>query len=68
MTRLLFFERFIKKYGKPLLYIGGERKDTYDYCKKKKINCIFANLEGNEKIKVKTIRGSKELENFIQQL
>jgi hypothetical protein len=41
----LVFERFISKYGKPQLYVGGDRKDSYDYCKLNEINCVFANFE-----------------------
>lgn len=33
---------------KPIIYIGGDRKDSFDYCHKNKISCIFANLENKE--------------------
>lgn len=46
----IVFERFVKKYGKPLVYIGGSRKDSFDYCKEKGIPCLFANLEHQEEI------------------
>jgi phosphoglycolate phosphatase-like HAD superfamily hydrolase len=44
------FDRFIQKHGKPLVYIGGGRKDSYDYCKEKNISRIFANLEAGPEI------------------
>src|SRR3989338_9173379 len=64
------FDRFIKKYSKPVLYIGGDRKDSYDYCKKNKIQAIFANLENQEDIGgVITVHNLNELkieaEKFI---
>lgn len=65
--KIAVFKRFIKKHGKPLLYVAGERKDTYDYCKKKNIKCVFANLERNKKLDVKTVNSLKELSKFIQQ-
>ena len=44
------FDRFIEKHGKPLIYIGGSRKDSFDYCKEYGIPCIYANLEKEEEI------------------
>jgi predicted SnoaL-like aldol condensation-catalyzing enzyme len=46
----IVFDRFVMKYGKPLIYIGGSRKDSFDYCKENKIPCIFANLEAEKDI------------------
>jgi len=46
----IVFERFVKKYGKPFVYIGGNRKDSFDYCNENNIPCIFANLEKDEDI------------------
>lgn len=44
------FIRFLKKYGKPHLYVGGDRKDSYDFCKEKGIPAIYANFEGKPEI------------------
>lgn len=49
----IVFERFIKKYGKPALYIGGNKKETQNYCKRKKINSIFSENYNLEQIKRK---------------
>ena len=60
--KVIVLERFIKKYGKPIIYIGGDRKDSFDYCDKNNISCIFANLENQEDIEgVTTIHALKEL-------
>ena len=60
------FDRFIKKYGKPLLYIGGGRKDSYDYCAEYNINRIFANFEGGDEITgVKSVHSLEELKQTI---
>jgi hypothetical protein len=44
------FDRFVEKHGKPLVYIGGGRKDSFDYCDIMKIKCIFANFEKDDEI------------------
>lgn len=65
----IVFNRFIKRYGKPILYIGGSRKDSFDYCKEQNIPCIFANLDNSEKInEVKTIHNLTELKKEIYKL
>ena len=46
----LVFKRFIKKYKKPLIYIGGDRKDSFDFCKENNIPCIFANFENSPEL------------------
>ncbi len=46
----IVFERFIKKYGEPLIYIGGSRKDSFDYCREENIPHIFVNLESEKEI------------------
>ena len=43
--KTLVFDRFIRIYGKPFIYIGGDRKDSFDYCKQHNIRAIFANFE-----------------------
>lgn len=63
------FDRFIKKYGKPLLYIGGGRKDSYDYCKEKGIERVFANLDESEEISgVESVHNIEELKSKIDSL
>ena len=63
------FERFIKKYGKPLIYIGGERKDSFDYCKEKGIPCIFANFEKQPDIEgIESVRNLEELKQKLSKL
>ena len=62
----LVFVRFIKKHGKPIIYIGGSKKDSYDFCKQEKIPCIYANLEEDEEISgVETVHNLKELKDKI---
>lgn len=64
--KILVFQRFIEKYGKPLIYIGGNRKDSFDFCKQHGIKCIYANLENTEEIlKVKSIHNIQEIERAI---
>ncbi|KYK26229.1 hypothetical protein AYK26_05470 [Euryarchaeota archaeon SM23-78] len=46
--KTVVFDRFIRNYGKPVVYIGGDRKDSFEYCMDNSIPCIFANLEGDE--------------------
>ena len=63
------FERFITKYGKPLVYIGGNRKDSFDYCRERGIRCIFANGKNFELISklaefLSTIKNAKFKEHF----
>jgi len=67
--KIAVFERFTKKYGKPLIYIGGDKKDSFDYCKNHKIQGIFANLEGQEEIEgVKSVHNLEELGKKLAQL
>ncbi|MBI2124906.1 HAD hydrolase-like protein [Candidatus Pacearchaeota archaeon] len=63
------FERFIKKYGKPLVYIGGNRKDSFDYCRENGINCIFANLEKQQDIEgVESAYNLEELNQMLSRI
>ena len=62
----IVFERFIKKYGKPLIYIGGNRKDSFDYCGEKGIPCIFANFEKQPDIE--GVESAHNLEELKQKL
>jgi hypothetical protein len=65
--KIIVFNRFIKKYGKPLIYMGGNKKDSFDYCKENSINCIFVNSENEEEIKnIKSVHNLKELKEVIE--
>jgi len=65
----IVFRRFIEQYGKPIIYIGGDRKDSYDYCRENSIKTIFANLEGQEEIEeVESIHNLKELKAKLKKL
>jgi FMN phosphatase YigB (HAD superfamily) len=61
------FKRFIKKYGKPLIYIGGSKKESYDYCKEKGIPTIFVNLENEEEIEgTDSVHSLRELKDKMR--
>ena len=62
----IVFERFIKKYGKPLVYIGGNRKDSFDYCREKGISCIFANIE--KQLGIEGVESAHNLKELKQKL
>ncbi|MBW2990394.1 hypothetical protein KY348_01675 [Candidatus Woesearchaeota archaeon] len=65
--KVVVFDRFVKRYGKPGMYIGGNRKDSFDYCKKNNIPCIFANLEAGKDLEgVETVHGLEELKEKIK--
>ena len=65
----LVFNRFIKKYNKPLLYIGGDNISSFEYCKNKKISAVYSNLENTDAIKgVKSFNNLLELEEIIDNL
>ena len=67
--KALVFDRFINQYGTPLVYIGGGRKDSYDYCKQRNIPRIFANFENAEDIPgVINIHNLDELKEEIEKL
>lgn len=64
--KILVFKRFIENHGNPIIYLGGDRKDSYDYCKKNNIYCIFANLEQAEEIPgIKSIHNLEELKKEL---
>lgn len=64
----IVFERFIKKYGRPLIYIGGSRKDSFDYCRENNIPCLFANLEKEKEIaEVESAHSLKEIKQKLKQ-
>ena len=63
------FDRFIRKYGKPLIYIGGSKKESYDYCKEKGIPTIFVNLENEEELEgIESAHNLGELKDKIESL
>lgn len=60
------FERFIKKYGRPVIYIGGSRADSFEYCRENDIPALFANLEASEEIPgVESVHSLKELKQRL---
>ena len=62
------FDRFIKKNGKPILYIGNS-EDALSYSKRKGINTLYANLENKEEIKgIESINNLNGLEEKIKKL
>ena len=61
--KTLVFDRFIRIHGKPFIYIGGDRKDSFDYCKQHSIRAVFANLEDKEDMSgVESAHNLKEIE------
>ena len=63
------FGRFIQNHGKPLIYIGGGRKDSYDYCAEHEIRRVFANLEGRADLSgVESVHNLEELKEIIDSL
>jgi len=65
----IVFDRFLKKYGKPVLYLGTDRKESFDYCKKNKIHCIFVNIENMQEVKgVDAVHNFGELKEKIENL
>ncbi len=66
--KILVFRRFMDKYGKPVLYVGGNKKDSFDYCQKNGIPAIFANFESEEEIGVETVHTLKELKEKIKNI
>jgi phosphoglycolate phosphatase-like HAD superfamily hydrolase len=68
-NKIIVFDRFIKKYKNPVIYIGGSRKDSFDYCKDKSIKGLFANFEGEEEIKgIESVHNLKELKQKIKSI
>jgi len=62
----IVFERFIKKYGRPLVYVGGSRKDSFDYCKENNVPCLFTNLEKEKEIAgVESAHNLKEIKKQV---
>jgi len=65
----LVFDRFLKKYEPPITYIGGSRKDSFNYCAERGIKAIFANLEAEQEIpNVQAVHDIKELKEIISQI
>lgn len=65
-NKTLVFQRFIEKHGKPTIYIGGGKKESYEFCKENNIPCVFANLENEETIEnVDTANNLDELKKKV---
>jgi len=64
--KIAVFNRFTKTYGNPIVYVGGDRKDSFDYCKAHDIPRIFANLEGNKEIEgIESVHNLDELKTAL---
>ena len=64
--KTIVFDRFIERYGKPIVYIGGGKSDTYAYCQQNNIPAIFANFESQESIEsVETVHTLEDLKQKI---
>ena len=49
------------------MYLGGSRKDSFDYCKENNIRCVFANLENSEEIEgLESIHNLEELKKLFE--
>jgi len=49
-----------------VLYLGTDRKESFDYCKKNKIHCIFVNIENMQEVKgVDAVHNFEELKERI---
>jgi len=65
----LVFSRFIEKHSKPVIYLGGGREASYDFCKQHSIKAIFANLENDLPIEdVENINSLEELREKINMI
>ncbi len=65
--KLAVFKRFIEKNEKPILYLGGKRKETIDFCQENNIKFVFANFE-KEKTEINSISSVNELKELISKL
>lgn len=62
-------ERCVSKYGRPVAYVGGDRRESYEYCRMRRIPAIFANLDGGERIEgVINVRNVRELEEELNKI
>lgn len=67
--KIAVFNRFLKKYENPIVYVGSSRKDSFDYCSEKNINKIFANFENEEELEsVESVHSLGELKEKIERL
>jgi len=65
----IVFDRFVQKNGKPTLYIGGDKKASFEYCLFNEIPCVFANLEDDKEIEnVESVHSVEELKQVIGKL
>ena len=61
--KIIVFNRFLEKHDKPVLYIGGNRRDSFDICKEKDIPHIFANLE-NPDVALENVKTAYTLDDL----
>lgn len=65
----LVFQRFLQTHEKPVLYLGGVKKDSYDFCKEQSIHCLAVNLESMENVTgVETLHTLDELKARLEKL
>lgn len=65
--KILVFNRFLENHGKPGVYIGGGRQDSYDLCQSHNVPCVYANLEsGKDLVGVETVRNLDELKRWVE--
>ena len=63
------FTRFINKYGKPIIYIGGSKKETYDFCNENNVKSVYVNLENKKDIEnIESVYNLQELKEKINSL
>lgn len=43
--KIVVFKRFIEKKGKPICYIGHDKKETYTFCKEKQIPALYVDFD-----------------------
>lgn len=68
-NKMAVFDRFVKEYGEPIIYLGADRKASYDYCCAHDLNCVFANLEGEKDIEdVECVHDLEELRAKISEI
>lgn len=65
----IVFSRFIENHGKPIIYIGGSKKETYDFCNEHEIRSLFVNFENREDIETtENIHSLEELKTKIKEI
>jgi len=64
--KIAVFDRFIKYYGKPKIYIGN-RKQSFEYCRKNKIPFLSINIEGEKDLPgIDTVHDLRSLKEMLE--